>query len=203
MEIHNLIKFVELIHTFREIERVLWLKGRDYPENDVEHSYQLAMVAWYAVSSQKLPLDTDKVVKYAMLHDLVEAYAGDVDAFDADPQRDEKKAKKEREALEKLKTEFPEFPDMLELIESYEARFDEESKFVYALDKVLPVINIYLDNGRTWQKRGIGFTLETLTVNKKIKIANHPEVSKYFDQLVEILKQEEPRLFPQAPEPQK
>ena len=152
-------------------------------------------MAWYAASTNKLNLDIDKVIKYALLHDLVEVYAGDIDAHDPDPQRDEKKAKKEHEALMQIKSEFTEFPEMTKIIEQYETRQDEESKFVYALDKVVAPINIYLDGGRYWHERGVTFTLEKLLTNKKLKVAQHPEVEKYFDQLIAIL-EKEPHLFP-------
>ena len=196
MDLTKIIKFIDFIHSFQEIERVMKIRGRDNPENDAEHSYQLAMVAWYAIDAFELKLDTNKTVKYALIHDLVEVYAGDVDAFDPDPDRDEKKQQKEHEAFLKMQVEFSEFPEMLKLLEEYEKREDEESKFVYALDKTLPPINIYLDNGRNWQERGIDFTLEKLVVNKKLKIAGQPHVEDLFDQLVKILEQQ-PHLFAQ------
>lgn len=199
MELQQIIKFIDLIHQFQKVERVMKIRDRDNPENDVEHSYQLAMVAWYATSSYNLNLDIDKVIKYSLLHDLVEAYAGDVDAFDLSPGRDKIKAEREHQALVRLKSEFPEFPEMIKIIEEYELRENGESKFVYALDKVLPPINIYLDNGRNWKERGIGFTMEKLVTNKRIKIANQPSVEKLFEQLVEIL-EKNPHLFTQEKE---
>lgn len=193
MESNGIIKFIKLIGEFQAVERSLWLKGREHRENDVEHSYQLALVAWYAISVYKLPLNVDKVIRYSLLHDLVEVYAGDTDAFDDDPKQHETKAEREHQALIKLKDEFAEFTEMLEVIEQYEHRLDEESKFVYALDKIIAPINIYLDGGRTWKKRGLGF--EDLLNNKKPKVAAHPEVAKYFDQLAQILEKER-HVFP-------
>lgn len=193
MEINGIIKFIKLISEFQAVERALWLKGREHRENDVEHSYQLALVAWYAISVYKLPLDVDKVIRYSLLHDLVEVYAGDTDAFDADPKQHETKAEREHQALIKLKAEFSEFTEMLEIIEHYEERHDEESKFVYALDKIIAPINIYLDGGRTWKKRGLGF--DDLLNNKIPKVAAHPEVAKYFEQLTQILEKER-HIFP-------
>lgn len=196
-EIHNIIKFVKLIHTFQGVERVMWLKGREHKENDVEHSYQVAIVAWYIISTNKLPLNTGKAIRYGLLHDLVETYAGDTDAFDKDPSQHESKIAREHEALLQLEAEFSEFPEMTDIIKQYELREDEESKFIYALDKVLAPINVYLDNGRTWQKKGI--TFDKFLDNKLPKVAAHPEVEKYFTQLVEILKLEH-HLFPKQDE---
>lgn len=194
MELEGIVKFVNFIHQFQEIERVMKIRGRESPENDVEHSYQLAMVSWYAISAYNLKLDVNKALKYALVHDLVEVYAGDVDAFDPDPKRDEKKKEKEHHAWLKMKEEFTEFPEMIELIAQYESQKDAESKFVYALDKVIAPINIYLDNGRTWQERGIDFTMEKLISNKRLKIAGQPDVEKLFEELVSVL-EKNPHLF--------
>lgn len=195
MELEGILKFVELIHEFQNIERVMWLKGREHQENDVEHSYQLAMVSWYIVSAYKLPLDINRLIKYALLHDLVEVYAGDTYAFDADPEQHAGKAQREEQALQRLKLEFTEFPEMTEIIEKYETKSDDEAKFVYALDKFLPPLNAYRDNGRTFHKKGV--TFEQMMENKLPKVAAHPEVKKYFDQLVEIFEKEQ-HLFPKG-----
>lgn len=71
---------------------------------------------------------------------------------------------------------------------------DPESKFVYALDKVVPVLNIYLDKGRTWQKNGV--TLQILIDAKESKVAASPEVANYFQELITLLKEQENELFP-------
>ncbi len=194
-EIEGLLKFARFLDNFQKIERKLWLNGRDHPENDVEHSFQLAMLSWYAIGTYKLPLDADKVLKYALVHDLVEVYAGDTDAFDRDPDQHTSKKGREHTALEQIKKEFEEFPELSGLIEQYEERSDEESKFVYALDKVLGPINIYFDGGRSWHKKGV--TLEEMVAYKVDKVSLHPEVKKYFEQMLEILKKDEHTLFPQ------
>lgn len=49
--------------------------GKLVLENDTEHSYNLTITAWY--SAQQFPkLDKDLIIRYALVHDIVEAYAG-------------------------------------------------------------------------------------------------------------------------------
>jgi putative hydrolase of HD superfamily len=168
----------------------MYVKGEDRQENDAEHSYQVAMLAWYLVESKKLPLDSSLVVKYALVHDLVEAYAGDTYIFDEESAKT--KHVREAEAQKKLGTVFVEFPEMNSLIQKYEDRQDEESKFVYALDKLIPMFNNYLDDGRTWKRNNI--TLEMLINQKQGKVEVSPECKKYFDELVSVLN-ERPDLF--------
>lgn len=169
------------------------ISGDNRQENDVEHSYSLAMLAWYIAETEQLNLDTDLIVKYALVHDLVEAYAGDTYIFDKDNNRHKNKNHRELESAEKLKSQFPEFETLHNLIKRYEVRNDAESKFVYALDKLHPMINIRLDNGRTWQKMGV--TLQMLVDAKKQKVALSPPVQKIFEKLVSEIRKHEPELF--------
>lgn len=192
MELEHIIKFTNFINEFRDIERAILLKDSDQLENDVKHSYQLAMLGLYMASALKLPLNIDKVIRLSLVHDLVEVYAGDT--YVHDPDRRATQAQREAEALVKLEEEFTDFPEMIEAIKEYETRSSEEANFVFALDKVVPVINIYLDNGRLWHKRGV--TFEQMAAVKVGKVSAHPEVQKYYDMLAEILKKDEQRLFP-------
>lgn len=194
----DIIKFAKLTHEFQKTERAILANDLERQENDVEHSYQLAMMGWYIVQSQKLPLNTNLVVKYGLLHDLVEVYAGDTYVYDPDPQRHATKVEREHQALEKLKIEFAEFPEMSELIEQYESRADEESKFVYALDKLIAPINIYLDHGRSWNKQKV--TLQQILDYKTPKVEVHPEVKKYFDELIQLVIKDKDKLFDKADE---
>ncbi|MDO8551576.1 MAG: HD domain-containing protein [bacterium] len=190
--LNSLFDFVRFTHLFQKIERVILVPGKDRWENDAEHSYQLALVAWYVVTHEHLKLDLSKVVFLALVHDLVEAYAGDTFIYDS-PEVLSQKQKREEEAIKLLKKNFPDFTSLHSFIEEYEARKTAESKFVYALDKFLPMINIYLDGGETWQRKEI--TLEQIVENKTSRVAVYPELVPHFERLVKILKLEENNLF--------
>ncbi len=79
------------------------------------------------------------------------------------------------------------------MIEQYEKREDKESKFVYALDKIEPILHLYTSGGKTWREKKI--TIEMLIENKENKIREYPKLTKCFDDLIEILRKEEDRLF--------
>ncbi len=190
----HLIQFSDLLNKFRLVKRAILVNGEDREENDMEHSFALAMTAWYIVTLKKLPLDLSKVITYALAHDLVEVYAGDTYIYSTNKDLLESKTRREREAAERLKKEFPEFSDLHDAIHHYELREDAESKFVYALDKIQPLINIYLDNGRNWKLKGV--TLEMLVENKKTKTAISSEIKDYWEQIVLLFTKEEERLFP-------
>ncbi len=189
----KIINFTKLLNKFRSVERVVLVNEKERNENDVEHSYYMAMLAWYIVNVNKLDLDINLVIKYALVHDFVEVHAGDTYIYSSEKTHLESKEKREKEAAEKIKEDFSEFEDLHTLIEKYEKREDKESRFVYALDKIQPMINIYTDNGRSWKMNKVG--LQMLLDHKKDKVAVSPEVKKYFEELIELLKSEEKDLF--------
>ncbi|MEK7662393.1 MAG: HD domain-containing protein [Patescibacteria group bacterium] len=192
-KLDKLIKFSKLLNDFRKVERALRVHGEDRRENDVEHSYQLAMLAWFLAVETSADLDINLVIKYAMVHDLVEVYAGDTYAYTTDKSERESKEKREKDAAVRLRKEFPEFEELHSLILRYNERGDNESRFVYALDKVHATLNIYTDGGRTWREKGI--TIDMIVGYKKDKIALSPEIKIYFDELIELLTREENKLF--------
>ncbi|MBX4195745.1 HD domain-containing protein [Candidatus Parcubacteria bacterium] len=184
---NKLLKFIELTRKFREVERKIKFKdGTD--ENDAEHSFQLAITAWYIAIANEMKFDMEKVLKYALAHDLVEAYAGDTPSdvhrkFEGERQT---KHDREQEAAERIRKEFPEFDELHGIIEGYEKREDQESKFVYALDKIMPILNIYLDEGHSWKFYDV--KIDDVIRYKQDKIAESPVVKKYFDLIIPLLR---------------
>jgi putative hydrolase of HD superfamily len=188
----SLLQFVHFTHLTHKVERVAHIPGETRYANTVEHSYQLTLLAWYLIEKEKLPLNKDLVIKYALVHDLVETYAGDT--FIYDMEHKETKVQREHEAQERMASEFPEFPELHACIQAYETKSDPESRFVYALDKIIDPINIYMDNGKIWHEKKI--TLQALLHYKTEKISVDPTVAKYFAELVTLLKEKEDILFP-------
>src|SRR5215217_6371646 len=134
----RVINLQRLLLAFHSLERTLPLPTRpdgiERNETDTEHSYSLAMTAWFL--TQDLPhLETDKCIRYALAHDLVEIHSGDTFAYDKDVHRHASKTERERLALAKIQHEWPDFLQMTEAIIDYETRADIESRFIYALDK--------------------------------------------------------------------
>lgn len=191
-KLENLLRFAELLNRYRGVKREVFANDEDRLENDVEHSYQLTMLAWYIADSENLALDKSLLLKYALVHDLVETYAGDTFAF-ADENKRQEKVEQEKKALAQLKHEFPEFKELAELIREYEERKNPESRFIYALDKLQPTLNIYLDGGRSWRRTGV--TLQMILNYKSGIMAEIPELRRYFDELISLIKKNEKTLF--------
>lgn len=185
----KLFELIDLLTAFQKIERGVRVPTLARPENDTEHSYNLAMAAWIIITKDRLPLDTDKAVKYALVHDLVELYAGDSDALDAN--QTASKAAREARAQQKL-DEHELLHGLMPYIHAYEARADEEAKFIYSLDKVMPGLGIIFGKGTTWIDHRLAQTQWETIFRAKASLS--PYVLPYLDALIAAQKSH-PELF--------
>lgn len=183
--IARVLDLQKLLLMFSQIERVIDRKHKDayIRESDTEHSYNLAMTAWF-LASYFPKLDVEKLIKFALAHDLVEVHAGDTYAF-ADKELIDTKAAREAAAVERLKQEWPDFEELHQIIHAYEQKDSEEAKFIYALDKIMPIMAIYISDGYTWKHEGL--TLERLHEVKIQQIAVSEDIKPYYEELYDLL----------------
>lgn len=188
MDLEKFLSFSRLLHAFARIERMATMPGTERRENDMEHSYHLALMAWYLVDSRKLDLDLSLVLRYALAHDLVEIHAGDTYVWSKDASHHASKHEREAAAAKQLQAAYPEFPDLHAAIGEYEKRESRESRFVYALDKLMPMLVIRESGGDLWKKEGV--TSDMQRARKAPQVALSPEVEPYFNELVELIRKE-------------
>lgn len=183
--LNGLIDFVGFTHEIRKVKRSMWVRDEEQSENDSEHGYQLALVALYIIEENNLDLDPYKSMGIALVHDILEVHSGDTPVF-ASADMKATQAERERNAVQALCKQWPHMKLMLSLIEEYESRSSDESKFIYALDKLIPIINNYLDNGRNWHKNGI--SLDNVISVKKGKVDIDPTIAQYYLTLINLLR---------------
>ena len=193
LKLHDILEFAKCMNAFSSVTRMCYKPGTEKRENDVEHSYSLAMLAWYIAVHTDSKLDSNLVIKYALIHDLVEVYAGDTFLYSKNQLAHDTKKEREEEARIRIEKEFPLFTDLHTTILNYEKREDRESHFVYVLDKLHPVFQLYLDNGRIWKEEGV--TLDMLLAKKKDKLVLYPELLPYWEELEALLREKEDALF--------
>lgn len=191
MKLDNFIKFLKLSHLFNSTRRSIYATGEDRMENDSEHSYQLALATWYVIESEKLNLDMNLAIKYALIHDLEEAIYGDIFIFDKKGRKN--KERKEKMAREKIIKMFPEWKEYKSLSTNYKLLLDQESRLVNGLDKILPVLNIYLDKGRTWKEEGR--SLSEIIENKRKTTNIHKLTDSLWREVEKKLTINESKLF--------
>lgn len=185
-DISRLLELQRLLIQFSNIARVVDRHDAEknyVRENDSEHSYSLAIMAWYL--SRYFPeLDQNEMLRLALAHDLLEIHAGDTYIY-GDPEHLASKPDREAAALTQLEQEWPDFPDMTEYMHLYNARGTPEAKFVYALDKLMPVFLIYVSDGYSWKQQKV--TLTMLDEHKRTKAALSSEIMPYYEQLYQLL----------------
>jgi putative hydrolase of HD superfamily len=113
-----------------------WLK-RGVPESTCEsvadHSFGVALLALLLAPSRG-GIDRERAVLMALVHELGEAYAGDITPVDGVPKRE--KERLEREALARVLEGSPERDFVTGLWEEYEAAQSAEARFVKELDRL-------------------------------------------------------------------
>ncbi|HQT82611.1 MAG TPA: HD domain-containing protein [Candidatus Paceibacterota bacterium] len=171
---------MRLLHTFQSVQRVMFAPDLARKENDVEHSYTLTLLCWYLNDSLELGLDTNKLLEYGLVHDFVEVYAGDTYVFDQ--KRKETKHRREEEARLRIAREFPEFKSLHESIEQYESRGSPEALFVYAVDKLVPMLTNYLQKGHAWKEMKV--PRKELYALKRETIQSQEQVRELLEQLI-------------------
>jgi putative hydrolase of HD superfamily len=181
--IDRIAELQQFIADFAKVKRAIHLADNGLPENDVEHSFGLAMTCWYLHEKIAPELDLEKIFKYALSHDVVEVHAGDTYVFDKKAVAT--KQKRERDAMEQLKQEWKDFTDLTEFTEGYADKRSNEAKFVYAVDKMLPLIIIELhDAKRIWDDKQV--TLEMERENKKTMLTSEI-IAPYYEKILRWL----------------
>ncbi|MFB4310610.1 HD domain-containing protein [Actinomadura sp. GTD37] len=155
---------------------------RNRQENDAEHSFSLGLAAICIAPLVDPTLDTALVSKYSLVHDLPEIYAGDVSVYAQEEVR-AGKARRETEAREQLAKNFGDlFPDLIATLDAYADQDDRESRFVYALDKLLPHAMVLIGDHHPVRPTWGEYKRTELRARKKIQAA-FPELIGVFDDL--------------------
>lgn len=179
--IEHLADLQQLITNFSKVVRAPQLGDTGRLENDVDHSFGLALTCWYLAPKIAPQLNMEKLLKYALAHDIVEVHAGDTFVF-ASEEAIASKAEREDAAIEQLYADWPDFTEMVDATKGYADKIDEEAKFVKAVDKILPLIIIEQgENSEFWNRHKI--TLDMERKNKvTIKVSDH--VAPYYEKII-------------------
>ena len=149
-------QFLIEIDKMKNILRQTLLADGSRRENDAEHSWHFAVMAMvlfeYAEQDQ---VDLFRVLKMALVHDLVEVYAGDTFAYDEKGNED--KAAREAEAADKLFGLLPaeQGAEIRALWIEFDAMETSDAQYAAAIDRLQPFINNYVTQGHTWKPNGV------------------------------------------------
>ncbi|KOY36163.1 HD domain-containing protein [Vibrio parahaemolyticus] len=140
-------------------------------ENSGEHSWHVALMAVLMVEHANAPVDICRVMKMLLIHDVVEIDAGDTFVYDTAASKEQ--AEKEIKAAERLFGMLPtdQGQELLALWLEFEAAQSDDAKYAKALDRLIPMLLNYHNNGQSWKENSV--TREhALTINKRIEFGS-------------------------------
>lgn len=139
----------------KNIFRQTHLSGHGRNENDAEHAWHMAIMAYLLREYANEKVDIARVMLMCLIHDIVEIEAGDTYAYDTEG----KKSQKAREdaAKEKLYSLLPEDQkqELTALFDEFEEYQTAEAKFAHAMDNLQPLLLNHSNNGGDWKEHQV------------------------------------------------
>ena len=163
-----LLDFFQKVLNLKNVSRQGWKDKLqiDNVESVAEHTYSTAIISM--IYSDLHELDTEKIIKMALLHDLAESITGDLT-----PDKISKKSKYEKEnhAMKQILSNLP--SDISEsyykIWDEYQKVSSEEAKLVHEIDKLEMVFQAkyYYDKGHSKEKLRSFFQTANIEIKNK------------------------------------
>lgn len=143
------------IDKVKNILRQTHLSGHGRRENDAEHSWHMAVMAYLLKEHANEQVDISRVMLMCLIHDIVEIDAGDTYAYDTGSQKSQKK--REDRAKERIFSLLPEDQkaELVSLFDEFEANETSEAKFAHAMDNLQPLMLNDSNGGADWRDHGV------------------------------------------------
>lgn len=149
------LDFILEIDKEKNILRQTHLSQHGRRENDAEHAWHMAIMAYLLKEYSNEEIDIGKVMIMCLIHDVVEIDAGDTYAFDAEAL----KSQKEREdaAKQRLYALLPEdqCEELTAIFDEFEECETAEAKFAHAMDNVQPLLLNNSNGGVDWREHDV------------------------------------------------
>ena len=149
------IGFIVEIDKLKSIIRRNRLIDCSRNENSAEHSWHVALMATLLAEYADGAVDTLRVMKMLLMHDVVEIDAGDTGCFDAAANED--KSEREKAAAGWLFGLLPadQGSEYRALWEEFETGVTADAKFANAMDRLQPLLNNFHSQGESsWRPDG-------------------------------------------------
>lgn len=149
------IQFIVEIDKVKNIFRQTYLADKNRKENDAEHSWHIALMAYLLQEYAEDPVDVGRVMLMVLIHDLVEIDAGDTYAYDT--KGAETKRVREEAAADRIFGMLPEDQrtHLRELWEEFEEYQTADARYAHLLDNFQPLLLNDASNGTSWEEHGV------------------------------------------------
>lgn len=152
------LEFSLEIDKVKNILRQTHLSGGGRQENDAEHSWHMAVMAYLLKEYANEQVDIAKVMIMCLIHDIIEIDAGDTYAYDEDALNTQKE--REDAAKERIFSILPQDQkeELIALFDEFEAYESPEAKYAHALDNLQPLLLNDSNNGGDWREHRVTST---------------------------------------------
>ena len=139
----------------KNIMRQTHLSGHGRNENDAEHAWHMAIMAYLFREYANEEVDITKVMLMCLIHDIVEIDAGDTYAYDSEGLATQKE--REDKAKERIFSLLPEDQknELISLFDEFEKYETPEAKFAHSMDNFQPLILNNSNEGDDWKEHGV------------------------------------------------
>lgn len=139
----------------KNVFRQTHLTGHGRKENDAEHAWHMAIMAYLLREYANEKVDVAKVMLMCLIHDIVEIDAGDTYAYDETAKLTQKA--REEAAKERIFSLLPEDQrtELTALFEEFEELRTPEAKFAKAMDNLQPLLLNDSNEGNDWREHGV------------------------------------------------
>ena len=143
------------IDKVKNVFRQTHLSNSGRNENDAEHSWHMAVMAYLLREYANEEVDIAKVMLMCLIHDIVEIDAGDTYAYDAKGLQTQKA--REDAAKERIFSLLPEDQknELTALFDEFEAYETAESRFAHAMDNFQPLMLNNSNDGADWRAHDV------------------------------------------------
>lgn len=141
------LEFMLELDKMKNLYRQTYVLHEDRKENDAEHNWHIAVMAFLLQEYADSETDIFKVIKMLLIHDVVETYAGDTYCYDE--KANSTKAEREENSAQKVFGLLPENQkqEFYGLWREFEDANTNEAKFAGVLDKLQPILLNYSKSG--------------------------------------------------------
>ncbi len=149
------LEFALEIDKEKGIFRQTHLSGHGRNENDAEHAWHMAIMAYLLREYSNEPVDISKVMLMCLIHDVVEIDAGDTYCYDAEGLKTQQA--REAAAKERIYSLLPgdQKEELTALFDEFEANETPEARFAHAMDNLQPLILNHSNGASDWKEHGI------------------------------------------------
>lgn len=167
MEPRKLLDILDVAEKLKDATRHCYTRGGRH-ESVAEHSWMMTIMAFF-IKDEFPEVDMDKVIKMCIIHDLGEAFTGDIPSFDKTEEDEQKEEELLYNWVKKLPSNYAD--EMFALYDEMAKRETIEAKVYKAIDGLEAVIQHNFSDLSTWIPKE--YELNKIYANDKVAFSDY------------------------------